>query len=778
MTQLSDEMKQNILNYGSEIKTLESYVDGIRQNIGMWIGSKGNHGFINMIREIIQNGTDEINKESSPATALWIEFNNKNLMCSVEDNGRGIPFNNIIRIFTNRETSSNYTKKKGEYSSGLHGVGAKVTNALSKQFIVESYILGEARQVMFVDGIATSNKEKVISNKKNKQGTKITFIPSYDALGNLTVTWKDVLLLIKKILPLSKIGATVYFTGINNDGSKYTETIVNNDGIMTYLNNNIIQPLTKNPIHLFADTGTMKMDIVFTYDVDENSIEKVDAFANTCPTQSGYHIDGFFKGIGQYFSNYMNKIYLANSRAKINIVPSDTRVGIKAIVSVAHLEPIFNGQAKEILANEDMEPFVKSNIISQLDIWAKSNASDLEKICKYLKDVAEARIRSSKEREKISNKYKASALNGLPAKYKAPTGNKHLELFICEGDSAAGPMQNNRINATMGYFPIKGKIPNAFNTKRETFLSNAEISGIIAIIGGGYGRTFDISKVKWEKIIFATDADADGSHIAALLLKFFLMYMPGLIESGRVYRATPPLYGIKGKNGKYIYFNNKLTMIKFFQKSFIANNDIRDVNGKQLSTKAISKILYTNYEYTEEMNIAAENSGSIHPLLLEAILYMNDLSARSLQKAFKKDKRFRFLKVGEKNGVPIVEGSFGGEINTVFINKSLEINTNTIKRILNKNDSKYYMVNGNIVTIYELMTNFNRYLPNSIQRYKGLGEMDGKRLFESTLDPNNRTLLRYTVEDVKDTIEQIRYYETNKSELLVDNVVSKIDFMS
>ena len=776
MAQLSEEMKQNILNYGSEIKTLESYVEAVRQNIGMYIGSKGNHGFINMIREIIQNGTDEINKDSSPATALWVEFDDRNLKCSVEDNGRGIPFNNIIRIFTNRETSSNYSKKIGEYSSGLHGVGAKVTNALSKEFIVNSYVLGEAREVRFIDGIATSDKEKVIPNKQNKQGTKITFIPSGSALGKLTVTWKDVLKLIKHILPLSKLGATVYFTGISIDGSKYTETIVNTDGVMTYLNGAIIQPLTKNPIHLFADTGRMKMDIVFTYDVDESSIETVTAFANTCPTQSGYHIDGFFKGIGQYFSNYMNKIYLANSRSKVSIVPSDTRVGIKAIVSVAHLEPTFNGQAKEILANEDMEPFVKNNIISQLDEWAKSNPGDLEKICKYLKDVAEARVRSSKEREKISNKYKASSLSGLPSKYVAPTGKSHLELYICEGDSAAGPMRNNRINATMGYFPIRGKIPNAFTTKRETFIANPEISGIIAIIGGGYGRTFDITKVKWEKIIFATDADAEGSHIAALLLKFFLLYMPGLIESGKVYRATPPLYGIK-KNNKYTYFNNRLTMIKYYQKAFIADNDIRDIKGNSLQPRIISKILYTNYEYVDEMNIAAENSGSVHPLLLEKVLFMNDLSARSIQKEFKKDKRYRFLKVGERNHIPVIEGSFGGEINTVFINKSLELNTITIREIINKNDSVYYMMNGNIVSLYELMITFKKYLPSSIQRYKGLGEMDGKRLFESTLDPNNRTLLRYTIEDVKETIEQIRYYETNKSELLT-GTVNKIDFMS
>ena len=774
---ISEEMKKNILNYGSEIKTLESYVEAIRQNIGMYIGSKGNHGFINMIREIIQNGTDEINKESSPATDLWVIFDDRTLTCSVEDNGRGIPFNNIIRIFTSRETSSNYTKKIGEYSSGLHGVGAKVTNALSKQFIVDSYVLGEAREVIFIDGIATSDKEKVIPNKENKQGTKITFTPSNAALGKVTVTWKDVLKLIKHILPLSKLGATVHFTGININGDKYEETIINTDGIMTYLNGVIAQPLTKNPIHLFADTGEMKMDIVFTYDTDENSIETVTAFANTCPTQSGYHIDGFFKAIGQYFSNYMNKIYLANSRSKINITPSDTRVGIKAIISVAHLKPVFNGQAKEILANEDMEPFVKSNIINQLDLWSKSNASDMEKICKYLKDVAEARVRASKEREKISNKYKASALSGLPAKYVAPTGNKNLELFICEGDSASGPMRNHRINSTMGYFPIRGKILNAFNTSREKFLSNPEVSGIIAIIGGGYGRNFNIDKVKWERIILATDADADGAHIAALLLKFFLMYMPGLVESGRVYRATPPLYGIT-KNKKHIYFDNKLSMIKYFQKSFSSSNDVRDINGNPLNVKTLSKILYTNFEYVDEMDIAASNCGSVHPLLLERVLFMKDFSPRAIQKDFKKDNRFRFLKTSERNHIATIEGSFGGDINTLFINKSLQINTKDIKAIINKNESYYYMLNGNIVSLYELMTAFSKYLPSTIQRYKGLGEMDGERLFESTLDPEKRTLLRYTVDDVKDTIEQIRYYETNKAELLTDNVVSKIDFMS
>ena len=502
---LTQEMIDNIQHYGEEIKTLATFVEAVRQNPGYHLGSKGNKGLKNMAREIWQNSFDELDKPSSPCTWVKISFDERTYGFSCEDNGRGIPFGEILRIFTNPNTSSNYEKKPGEYSSGLHGVGAKVTNAMSHRFIIESYkFTGEARRVEFTEGYPWDKGEVKIKNPNKKQGTYIYFEPSVDALGEISITWQDVYSWLMNIVPLSKIGATVYFKAIDKTGKEHTGTIVNEDGIMTYLINDVETPLVA-PIVLSRDTGYMKMDIAFTWDTSETATDHIIAFANKCPTIFGTHIDGFEAGVTSFFVNYMNKVYLASMKKnKVSVIKNDVKSGLKAIVTVSHLKPIFDGQSKEKLSNDDMFPFVKDTTLELLEAWSKNNSKDLATICKYLKDIADVRTSADKQRVRLTDKYNKSKLTGLPAKYVAPKGKKNRELFITEGDSAAGLIKNYRLNETQGYFPIRGKLPNAFRTTKEKFLSNAEVAGIIQIIGGGYGRNFDISKVKWDKIIFCT----------------------------------------------------------------------------------------------------------------------------------------------------------------------------------------------------------------------------------------------------------------------------------
>ena len=774
MAKMTKEMIDNIKNYGDEIVTLKDFITAVRQNVGMYIGSKGNKGYINMAREIIQNSFDELIKVDSPCDCIIISFDERSCTLIVEDNGRGIPFGNIIRIFENQHTSSNYTKKKGNYSSGLHGVGAKVTNALSKKFIVESYILGEARRVEFNDGYPWDKGEAIIPNEDNKQGTMILFQPSYDALGPIDIKWNDVYDLINLILPLSKIGAKVLFNAIDINGKEYHEVMVNEDGIMTYLINNAQSPLTK-PIILSEDTGYMKMDIAFVYDLNEQN-DHIIAFSNSCPTSKGTHIDGFFKGVTQFFTNYMNKVYLANSKRKKNkliVNSSDIKTSLVAVISVSHLNPIFNGQAKEILSNEDMDPFVKNNTIKLLDKWSKNNANDFQKICKYLKDIAEIRIKSGKEKIKLNTKYDNS-LTGMPSKFVAPTGKEHLEVFFCEGDSAGSGMKNYRINERQGYFPLRGKIPNAMNTSKEKFLSNAEISGMINIIGGGYGKSFNIDKVKWEKIIHACDADADGAHINTLLLRFELMYMPELIKAGRVYKAIPPLYGVK-KGKKQIFLTDRVDYTEYIQALFTKTNNVSNVDGSKISKKELLKVFYTNIDYVYYMNIMS-NRYAINPYLLEDLLINKSLTYNKLKKVI--ESKYRYLHCKNINNTIVIEGLVDGKYHTIFFNDRMIVDCDCVTKILIKNEKLAYNLNGDIVSIYGLMNAFEKSSPKNVTRFKGLGEMNGDDLFESTMSPDKRTLIQYTLEDAKNEIEQVRYLETNKNELLEGLEVSRMDILS
>lgn len=776
---LSSEMMKNIEQYGEEIVTLATFVEAVRQNPGYHLGSKGNKGLKNMAREVWQNGFDEVDKKSSPATWLRITFDERCYGFWCEDNGRGIPFDNILRIFTNPNTSSNYEKKPGEYSSGLHGVGAKVTNAMSHRFIVESYkFTGEARRVEFIEGYPWDKGEIPISNPQKKQGTMIYFEPSIDALGELSVSWKDVYKWLVNILPLSTIGATVYFTAFDRNGKKYEETLVNQDGIMTYLIKETETPIIA-PIIMSRDTGYMKLDIAFTWDASESATDQIIAFANKCPTIFGTHIDGFEAGVTSFFVNYMNKIYLASQKKnKLTVIGNDIKSGMKAIVTVSHLRPVFDGQSKEKLSNDEMKPFVKDTIVELLDTWTKNNPKDLSTICKYFKDIAEVRNSADKQRVRLTDKYNKSKLTGLPAKFVSPTGKKNKEFFITEGDSAAGLIKNNRINERQGYFPIRGKLPNAFSTTKDKFLANAEVAGIIQIIGGGYGRNFDLDKVKWEKIIFCTDADPDGNHIKALLLRFFILYMPQLIEAGRVYAALPPLYGVKVGKDKYIYLRDRMDYVKYIQKDFSKKNIVSIPGSKKpMSPRELSKILYVNIDYIHEMEKIA-NRYAIDPVLLESILTLHYNNVTSAKFASSIKKQFKFIDTIErKNNVTTITGLVGSKYQTVFVNDTLIDDCKSVLDLIAKNEYMAYIVNDTVMSIYELMALFNKSAPSSLQRYKGLGEMDGKRLFNSTLDPENRTLIQYTIDNVKDEIETIRYYESNKSALLEDIKVSRFEVM-
>ena len=776
--ELTPEMIQNIEQYGDQIITLDNFVKVVRQNPGYQLGSIGNKGVQNAAREVWQNSFDEMDKASSPCTWVKITFDERTCGFTTEDNGRGIPFGDMLRVFSDPNTSSNYVKKPGEYSSGLHGVGAKVTNAVSHVFVVESYRYnGEARRVEFYEGYATKKTEEKIPNKEKKNGTKIYFEPSVEALGEISITWRDVYKWLQTIAPLNNVGDTVYFTAIDKKGNVYEEKIVNQDGIFTYLIRDTESPLIA-PVEFHKDNGTMKVDCAFTWDTSETSTDHIIAFACKCPTIFGTHITGFEDGLCTFFANYMNKIYLASQKKnKLTVTKNDIKCGLKAVVSAFHIKPIFDGQSKEKFTNIEMESFMKETINEMMDIWTRNNPKDLATICKYFKDVAEMRMSTDKQRIRLTDKYNKSKLTGLPSKYVAPKNRKGGEFFITEGDSAASLIKNHRLNDIQGYFPIRGKILNAFRTPRDKFLANPEVAGIIQIIGGGYGRNFDISKVKWDKIIFCTDADPDGNHIKALLLRFFILYMPQLIEAGKVYAALPPLYGIKLGKNKYIYLKDRMDYIKYIQKDFSKNNKVTTVDKKALSSRELSNILYKNIDYEEELTRVADNH-AIDPLLLESILVLvyNKVSFAKFSNAIK--KQFRFIsKVQKQKDTIVIEGLVGSKYQTVFVNDLLISESKTVLDYIEQNTALAYRVNGEVKSIYELMHMFNKSAPSSIQRYKGLGEMDGQRLFDSTLDPTKRTLIRYTMDDVKSEIETIRYYEDDMSRLLQDVKLSRFEVM-
>ena len=512
--ELTNEQKLAIENYGDEIKQLKDFQTAVRTRPGMYIGPIGNKGFLNCCREIYQNAIDQIVDQSGPGNWFSFFYDERTLEVVCEDNGRGLPFDNMIKILTEAHVSKNFERKLGEYPAGMNGVGAKVVNALSTTMIVESYKYdGTAVKVEFHKGYPTTKTPQPIPNKSKKQGTKIYFTPDPEIMGEMSLPWKSVYRLLKVTMGMTPLGTKLDFTAIDLNGKKITEKIVNSDGIITDLILKVKHPIIK-PITIFGDDGVHKLNLAFCYDAGDSSadgpdsMEQVTSFCNFCPTVQGTHVDGVLEGIRRWFTQYMNNIYLANQKGKTKVVFADINNGLNIMIDAAHLEPIFTGQAKEIISNEDMVGYCKEVVMKGLDEWSKANPQDLQKISKFFKDIAELRMKNEGARAKIVTKYHSNVLSGLPAKYKKPTGKKDIELIIVEGDSAMGTVMEGRDSTKQGIFPIRGKIINAFSNPKRKVFENEEVQAITKIIlGTDYKRNFDVKDVKVSKVIFMADGD-------------------------------------------------------------------------------------------------------------------------------------------------------------------------------------------------------------------------------------------------------------------------------
>lgn len=431
---LSKEQIDNIKNYKNSIKIISDYAEGVRKLPGNYIGSVGTDGWEACGREIIQNAIDECLRTNSPANHVWVTFDERNQMFTVEDNGRGLPHGMMMECIATERSSTNYDKEPGQgYTSGVHGLGSGVAMALSEKYTVESYVLGEAHRIEFNRGKVWKYGEKKVKCPP-KQGTLVTLIPDYTVLGNVDLDCKRVFDLLAGFYTKMPIGHEIDFIGIDKSGAMvYNEKLINRDGILTDLMAKVSKPLIP-PICYSYDNGIMKADVAFTYDMDSvTDDEDITSFANfTNTTDGGTHVDGFLAGLCKYLKDYMNKIYLSE-KSKLVITNADVKNGLKAVISAAHINPIFKGQFKGKISNEELKPFIENLTTKALEEWAATKPAELQKVAKYIKDLAEIRNKTDLEKVKLTANYQTSALGDYPKKFVNPAGNKHLELFIVEG---------------------------------------------------------------------------------------------------------------------------------------------------------------------------------------------------------------------------------------------------------------------------------------------------------------------------------------------------------
>ena len=553
-------------NYSAEQISILEGLEAVRKRPGMYIGSTGIRGLNHLIYEIVDNAVDEHLEGFCSEINVTLESDGS---VTVEDNGRGVPIEihptakipAVEVVFTMLHAGGKFENSGYKISGGLHGVGAAVVNALSKWLVVTVKRDGIVYQQKFERGVTKTPLTQIGKCLKKETGTTVSFLPD-DEIFEKTIFKEDAV--------KSRLHETAYLnpelTIIFSDkrsGKDETITFHEPKGIESYVADiNKNKEAVSSIIH-FKDTYEgIEVEVAFQYvNVFE---ENIFGFCNNIYTQEGgTHITGFKQKFTTIINQYARELGILKEK-DTNFTGLDVRNGMTAVVAIKHPAPRFEGQTKTKLDNPDAGVAVSNIVGDEATLYFDKHQEELKSVIDCA--VASAKIRKAEEKAKNNvlkkTKYSFDS-NGKLANCESKNPEE-CEVFIVEGDSAGGSAKTARNRATQAILPIRGKILNVEKASIDKVLANAEIQSMILTFGcgfsEGYGNDFDISKLRYNKIILMTDADVDGAHIDTLLLTFFYRFMPELITNGHIYIATPPLYKVIQKNGKgeYLYDDKAL----------------------------------------------------------------------------------------------------------------------------------------------------------------------------------------------------------------------------
>ena len=553
--------------YGADqIQILEG-LEAVRKRPGMYIGSTSARGLHHLVYEIVDNAVDEA--LAGYCDTIDVTINQDNSI-TVIDNGRGIPVGinhkagipAVEVVFTILHAGGKFGGGGYKVSGGLHGVGASVVNALSDWLEVEICQEGKVYRQRYEKGKTIYTLKVVGECDPETTGTKVTFKPDATIFQETTVYEFDILKQRLREMAFLTRGLRIILRDVREENPQ--EKVFHYEGgikeFVTYLNKSK-SPLYENVMYFEGSKNNVYVEVAMQH--NDSYTESVYSFVNNINTpEGGTHLVGFRNAITKTFNDYArnNKLLRDN---EANLTGEDIREGLTAIVSVKIEDPQFEGQTKQKLGNSEARGAVDSVISEQLTYYLEQNPSIAKTICEKSILAQRAREAARKARELTRRK---TALEGmaLPGKLAdcSDKDPKNCEIYIVEGDSAGGSAKKARSRATQAILPLRGKILNVEKARLDKVYANAEIKAMITAFGTGIHDDFDVTKLRYHKIIIMTDADVDGSHIATLLLTFIYRFMPELIKQGHVYLAQPPLYKLeKNKKEWYAYSDEELNQI-------------------------------------------------------------------------------------------------------------------------------------------------------------------------------------------------------------------------
>ena len=770
------------------IQALEG-LQAVRKRPGMYIGDVVKRGFHHLVYEVLDNCVDEALAGYCDTIKINI---NKDESISIEDNGRGIPVDKhpvkkkpaVEVILTTLHAGGKFDSKTYAVSGGLHGVGVTVVNFLSEYLEVEICRDGSKWHQRYEIGKVATKLKSI--GKSKSTGTKIIFKPDKEIFkpvintnGKYDFEPKfDYQYLSNRLRELAFLNSGLKIL-IHDERSDQGETFYYKGGLVSYVEHlNSGKKTISKPILIKGQKDDTIVEISVQY--NEGYSENIFSYVNNINTiEGGTHLSGFRSALTRSINKYAKDQNLLKNQ-NIQITGDDTREGLTSVVSIKVPEPKFEGQTKTKLGNSETAGIVESLLNDSLGEYFEKNPSHAKKIVNKSIDAAKAREAAKKARD-LTRRKSALDLGSLPGKLadcqeKDP---EKCELFIVEGESAGGSAKQGRDRKTQAVLPLKGKVINVQKARLDKVLSNDEIGTLITAMGLGAPKVsadenevMDISKLRYGKIILMTDADIDGSHIRTLLLTFYYNHYKELLRNKKLYIAQPPLFKVKRGN-KESYLQDEVSLDNFLLENSI-NEIVSDDTLKKLNLSQKDMIDKISY-YIRYKNILDNLSRSnIDIRVLNIIVPLISSGKKFTSKEFISDLRndiesFNSLGLGkitfdlkDKETINFIIKDKGREsqsmIDINFINSSLlESCVDEFSKSVSglsfpfelktKTDAAYKI--NNLETLYSLLIDLGK-KGFSIQRYKGLGEMNPDQLWETTLNPNTRMLREVNIADIED----------------------------